>query len=79
MQAYQLETFGRVDGIVLRQQPQPEPGPTDIVIRVRAASLNRRDTMILQETYPLPAKRNLVPLSDGAGEVVAAKVVILGA
>jgi NADPH:quinone reductase-like Zn-dependent oxidoreductase len=71
MQAYRLETLGRVDGIVLREQEEPQPQPTDIVIRVRATSLNRRDTMILQQTYPLPAKPGVVPLSDGAGDVVA--------
>src|SRR5262245_15828581 len=71
MWVYRLETPGCVNGIVLHKQAEPQPQPTDIVIRVRAMSLNRRDTMILQQTYPLPAKRDVVPLSDGAGDVVA--------
>jgi NADPH:quinone reductase-like Zn-dependent oxidoreductase len=71
MKAYQLEKLGELDGIVLRDREQPTPDAADIVVRVRAASINRRDLMILDKTYPLPAKPGIVPLSDGAGEVVA--------
>ncbi|MFG2874345.1 hypothetical protein ACGFYU_04925 [Streptomyces sp. NPDC048337] len=58
MRAYHLEAFGDIDGIVLRDGGPaiPEPaGPNDIVVAVKAASLNRRDLMILQGRYPLPA------------------------
>ncbi|MCY0929546.1 NAD(P)-dependent alcohol dehydrogenase [Streptomyces sp. H27-H1] len=74
MRAYHLETFGKIEGIVLRDGggPRPAPaGPTGIVVRVRAASLNRRDLLILHERYPLSAAPGVIPLSDGAGEVVA--------
>jgi NADPH:quinone reductase-like Zn-dependent oxidoreductase len=71
MQAYRLEKLGSLDGIVLRDEPEPSPRPTEIVVRIRATSLNRRDTAILSGTYPLPSKPGIVPLSDGAGEVVA--------
>src|SRR5215831_13857265 len=63
--------FGRVEGIVATERPVPEPGPTEILIRVHAATINRRDIMLLEQTYPRPAVRGVVPLSDGAGEVVA--------
>ncbi|WP_040775143.1 zinc-dependent alcohol dehydrogenase family protein [Nocardia pneumoniae] len=49
----------------------PEPGPRQVVIRVRAASLNRRDLMLMDGTYPLPAAPGVIPLSDGVGEVIA--------
>jgi NADPH:quinone reductase-like Zn-dependent oxidoreductase len=71
MQAYRLKTLGSVDGIVLQDAHEPQPKASQIVIRVRAMSLNRRDAMILNGVYPLPSKENVVPLSDGAGEVVA--------
>ncbi|MCX4914422.1 NAD(P)-dependent alcohol dehydrogenase [Streptomyces sp. NBC_01281] len=71
MRAYHLETPGTVDGIVPREQARPEPGPRDILVRVRAASLNKRDLLILRETYPLKAAPDVIPVSDGAGEVVA--------
>ncbi|MEV7611770.1 NAD(P)-dependent alcohol dehydrogenase [Streptomyces sp. NPDC089799] len=74
MRAYRLESFGDIEGIVLgdRGPRVPEPaGPTGIVVAVRAASLNRRDLMILDRSYPLPGVPGVVALSDGAGEVVA--------
>lgn len=49
----------------------PEPGPRQILIKVHAASISRRDLSILSGHYPLPARTGVVPLSDGAGEVVA--------
>lgn len=71
MQTYILEKPGDLDGIRLIERETPSVGPTEILLRVRAASLNKRDVFILKGTYPLPARRNVVPLSDGAGEVVA--------
>ncbi|MEU0780454.1 NAD(P)-dependent alcohol dehydrogenase [Streptomyces sp. NPDC006173] len=71
MRAYHLETPGTVDGIVAREQARPEPGPRDILVRIRAASLNKRDLLILNGTYPLKAVPDVIPVSDGAGEVVA--------
>lgn len=70
MRAYHLEAFEKIEGILLRESPKPAPGPHDIVVQVRAASLNRRDIMILEKTYPLPGRQGIIPLSDGAGEVV---------
>jgi NADPH:quinone reductase-like Zn-dependent oxidoreductase len=71
MQAYHLERLETIDGITLREQKELAPNPTEIVVRVRATALNRRDTMILHKSYALPAKPDVIPLSDGAGEVVA--------
>jgi NADPH:quinone reductase-like Zn-dependent oxidoreductase len=72
MRTYRLKQFGSLDGLVLHEEQVPQPGPTEIVIRVRAMSVNRRDAFILKGTYPLPPRPDVVPLSDGAGEVVAA-------
>jgi NADPH:quinone reductase-like Zn-dependent oxidoreductase len=52
-------------------QTRPTPGPGQVLVRVLAASLNRRDLMLMEGTYPLPATPGVVPLSDGVGEVVA--------
>ncbi|MTE15916.1 zinc-binding dehydrogenase [Nocardia sp. CT2-14] len=46
------------------------PGPRQVLVRVRAASLNRRDIMLMEGTYPLPARPGVVPLVDGVGEVI---------
>ncbi|MCI3270102.1 zinc-dependent alcohol dehydrogenase family protein [Streptomyces cylindrosporus] len=72
MRTYHLETPGTVEGITLRDTPgPPDPGPHDIVVRVHAVSLNKRDLLILNGTYPLKAAPGVTPVSDGAGEVVA--------
>ncbi|MES2039860.1 MAG: NAD(P)-dependent alcohol dehydrogenase [Pseudomonadota bacterium] len=71
MQAYHLDSSGNMGGLVLRDTPIPEPGDYEVLVRVHARSLNFRDTLIMQGRYPLPAVSGVVPLSDGAGEVLA--------
>ncbi|GAA2999911.1 NAD(P)-dependent alcohol dehydrogenase [Streptosporangium longisporum] len=71
MRSYRLEGPGLAGGIVPREEPVPTPKPTDVLVRVRAVSLNRRDALILQRRYALPSVPGVVPVSDGAGEVVA--------
>lgn len=71
MRSYLLDGSGGTECLVMRDEPEPQPKSHEIVVRVRAASLNRRDTMILNGTYPLPPRQGVVPLSDGAGDVVA--------
>lgn len=69
--AYQLEPLRGLDGLTVRTQEIPEPGPDQVLVRVRATSLNRRDLMLMDGTYPLPVTSGIVPLSDGVGEVIA--------
>ena len=38
MEAYRVERFGSVDGIVLRSSEDPGPGPKEVLMRVRASS-----------------------------------------
>jgi NADPH:quinone reductase-like Zn-dependent oxidoreductase len=60
------------DGLVQVQRPTPAPGHGEILVAMRAASVNFRDLLVPLGRYfggPIPA--DLVPLSDGAGEVVA--------
>src|SRR5258708_12465385 len=71
MVAYRIDRFGSVDGIVLRSSEDPRPAPKEIVMRVRASSLNYRDLMVLKGGGRGPTKIDVVPLSDGAGEVAA--------
>ena len=71
MRQYQ---FGVVDDevrLVMKEVAQPTPGANEVLVRVRATSLNRRDLSILQSQYGGRNPRTgLVPLSDGAGEVI---------
>ncbi len=71
MRTYLLDKPGSVDGIVAAETARPAPTGTQILVRVHAAALNRRDLLILNQRYPLPSTPGVVPLSDGAGEIVA--------
>jgi NADPH:quinone reductase-like Zn-dependent oxidoreductase len=52
--------------------PLPQAGPQEVLVRVRATSLNRRDLMMLNNQYGAPGSAaGGIPLSDGAGEVIA--------
>lgn len=48
--------------------PQPEPGPGEVLLRMRAASLNFVDLAVATGRYPVPSYP-LIPVADGAGEV----------
>ncbi|KAF2137132.1 uncharacterized protein K452DRAFT_322038 [Aplosporella prunicola CBS 121167] len=54
----------------LRNEPIPQAGPYDVVVQVHAAALNFRDQAMLSGAYGATGSNN-VPLSDGAGEVIA--------
>ncbi|MDV3383029.1 alcohol dehydrogenase catalytic domain-containing protein [Klebsiella pneumoniae] len=71
MHSYRLESFGSLQGLKLIEEQQPVPGRNQVLIKVRACSLNYRDLAILYGTGTLTPKAGLIPLSDGAGEVVA--------
>lgn len=55
----------------LHDEPTPLPTNHEVLVRVHAAALNFRDQTILDGQYRGPIKESSVPLSDGAGEVVA--------
>jgi NADPH:quinone reductase-like Zn-dependent oxidoreductase len=57
--------------ITLESAAVPSPGERQVLVRVHAASLNRRDVYLVKGQYPMPARPSLVPLSDGAGEIAA--------
>jgi NADPH:quinone reductase-like Zn-dependent oxidoreductase len=51
--------------------PDPTPGPGEVLVGVRATSLNYREIMIATGTYPIPPKQDCIPVGDGAGQVLA--------
>lgn len=60
------------DKLELHDLPDPEAGPGEVLIRVRACSINYRDFAVARGVYMGgPLKQAAVPLSDGAGEVAA--------
>ena len=71
MRAYRLDYPEGVQSLKLVNLPDPAPGPGEVVIAVRACSLNYRDSLLLKGGYPRNRTYPVIPLSDGAGEVVA--------
>lgn len=60
-----------LEGLHRAERPEPQPGPREVLIRVHATSLNYRDHMVVTGRYFSAVERDTIPLSDGAGEVVA--------
>jgi len=72
MRVMQIEGAWGPENIRPAERPDPVPGPGEVVIRMRAVSINPRDLIMSQGGYgrrggTLP----LVPLCDGAGEIAA--------
>src|SRR6202034_138394 len=71
MRAYQLPKGGAgIEALAQVDLPQPKPQYRQVLIKVGACSLNFRDLGIVRGTYRMPVRDKVVPLSDGAGEVV---------
>src|SRR5262249_17492372 len=71
MRSYHAESGGGLSSLVVKEHPVPQPGAREVLIRVRANSLNAREFSVLNGTYPLPVKPDVVMCADGAGEIVA--------
>ena len=70
MRAWQISSFG-VDSLEFAERPTPQPGPGEVLVRVRAVSLNFRDLRMVKGLYNPKLKFPRIPCSDGAGEVEA--------
>ncbi len=72
MKAYQITSHDGLDQALQRVDlPDPQPGPGEVIVGIRANSLNYRDTLVTMGGYPRNDTLPVIPLSDGAGEVAA--------
>ncbi len=70
MKAYRLNAFEGPKALEMVDTPARAPGPGEVAVRIRAASLNFRDLMMARGVYNPRLKLPIQPVSDGAGEVV---------
>jgi NADPH:quinone reductase-like Zn-dependent oxidoreductase len=69
MKAFEINEFG-IDNLTLTGRDEPQPSDGEVLVKFHAASLNYRDLMMVKGFYNPKLKTPLVPLSDGAGEII---------
>jgi len=70
MKNYEINEFD-IENLTLTERETPSPKANEVTVKFHAVSLNYRDLMMIKGLYNPKLKTPLVPLSDGAGEVVA--------
>lgn len=68
MKAYEVQNAWGIDSIVEVEREKPKAGPGQVVVAIKAASLNYRDLLTVEGKGG--AKLPLIPFSDGAGDIV---------
>ncbi|WP_199621192.1 zinc-dependent alcohol dehydrogenase family protein [Paenibacillus alkalitolerans] len=71
MKAFEIRNGFGLDHIVMTERPVPVPGQGEVLVKMRAVSLNSRDLGVIDGFYYPNLKLPLIPVSDGVGEVVA--------
>lgn len=71
MRAYEIVGDGGVDALALNERPSPRPGPGEVLVRMRANSINYRDLVTIENAAARGIPFPRIPNSDGAGDVVA--------
>lgn len=64
---YRIYEKGSFDGLVVEDVPKTAPRLGEVLVRIKAVSLNWRDAIIAIGTYPFPERDVVIPGSDGAG------------
>jgi NADPH:quinone reductase-like Zn-dependent oxidoreductase len=71
MRVFQIEGGWGMDHLVQSSRPDPRPGAGEVLLRMKAASLNYRDLVVPDRGYgQYTGTLPLIPISDGVGEVV---------
>lgn len=70
MRAWEVQDEWSIDHLAMVERDAPVAGPGQVVLRMRAATVNYRDLLMVQGMGGVK-KLPLTPFSDGAGEVIA--------
>jgi NADPH:quinone reductase-like Zn-dependent oxidoreductase len=71
MRAYEIVSAGGVDALALNERQSPQPGTGEILVEIRASSINYRDLSTIEDPITRGIEFPCIPNSDGAGEVIA--------
>lgn len=74
MKTYHFDPTGGIASLKLEDSAELVPAAHEVMVRVRATSLNYRDLMVIEGRFGQPVRPGVIPLSDGAGDVVAVGV-----
>jgi NADPH:quinone reductase-like Zn-dependent oxidoreductase len=69
LKCYELQGPSGIEGLELVDRPVPQPGAGEVLVRLKAATLNYRDLITVKGGYGSRQKFPLVPVSDGAGVI----------
>lgn len=71
MRVFQIQDDWGFENLKLATRPEPKPGAGEVLLRMKASSLNYRDLLVPERGYgSFTGTLPLVPVSDGVGEVV---------
>jgi len=69
VKAIVVHEFGGPEVLHLEELPDPSPGPSEVVVRIKAAGVNPVDTYIRSGAHAVRPQLPYVPGSDGAGQI----------
>jgi NADPH:quinone reductase-like Zn-dependent oxidoreductase len=71
MRVFQVEGDWGIDNLKISTRPEPRPGPGQVLLRMRASSINYRDPIVPERGYGSQSgELPLIPVSDGVGDVI---------
>ena len=71
VRSYHVNSGDGIDGLSLRSHEPHTPGIGEVAVAIHAVSLSFRELLVLRGQYVLPVKPDVIPVSDGAGQVIA--------
>jgi len=71
VRSYHVTSGDGLGGLSLRSHEPRTPGIGEVAVAVHAVSLSFRELLVLRGQYVLPVKPDVIPVSDGAGQVIA--------
>jgi NADPH2:quinone reductase len=71
MRAWLMDSYDGVEKLRLAETPDPQPGPGQVLLRVRFAALNPADAFLAQAMYPAKPQLPHILGRDGVGDVIA--------